>query len=77
MLYSIKNIEDLETLNETISLQKQVQEVRLQNKLGEQNYHEDVKKFVKPMTDEMKNTSEKLTKTITEHSINNNKAMRI
>ena len=75
MLYSIKNIEDLEKLNEAISLQKQVQEVRLQNKLGEQNYHEDIKKFFKTMTDEMKNTSEKITKTITEHSINNNKAI--
>ena len=75
MLYSIKNIEDLEKLNEAISLQKQVQEVRLQNKLGEQNYHEDIKKFFKPMTDEMKNTSEKITETITEHSINNNKAI--
>ena len=75
MLYSIKNIEDLEKLNEAISLQKQVQEVRLQNKLGEQNYHEDIKKFFKPMTDEMKNTSENITKTITENSINNNKAI--
>ena len=56
-------------------LQNQVQEVRLQNKLGEQNYHEDIKKFFKPMTDEMKNTAEKITKTITEHSINNNKAI--
>ena len=75
MLYSIKNIEDLEKLNEAILLQKQVQEVRLQNKLGEQNYHEDIKNFFKPMTDEIKNTSEKITKTITEHSINNNKAI--
>ena len=73
MLYSIKNIEDLEKLNEAISLQKQVQEVRLQNKLGEQKYHEDIKTFFKPMTDEMKNTSENITKTITENSINNNK----
>ena len=75
MLYSIENIEDLEKLNEAISLQKQVQEVRLQNKLGEQNYHEDIKKFFKPMTDEMKNTSEKITRTLTENSINNNKAI--
>ena len=74
MLYSIKNIEDSEKLNEAISLQKQVQEIRLQNKLGDQNYHEDIKKIFKPMTDEMKNTSEKITKTTTEHSINNNKA---
>ena len=68
MLYSIKNKEDLEKLNEAISLQKQVQEVRLQNKPGEQNYHEDIKKFFKPMTDE-------ITKSITENSINNNKAI--
>ena len=75
MLYSIKNIEDLEKINEAISLQKQVQEVRLQNKLGDQNYHEDINKFFKPMTDELKNTSEKITKTLTENSINNNKAI--
>ena len=59
MLYSIKNVEDLEKLDEAISLQKQVQEIRLQNKLGDQNYHEDIKKFFKLMTDEIKNTSEK------------------
>ena len=75
MLYSIKNVEDLEKLNEAISLQKQVQEIRLQNKLGNQNYHEDIKKFFEPMTDEIKNTSENITKTITENSINNNKAI--
>ena len=75
MLYSIKNVEDLEKLDEAISLQKQVQEIRLQNKLGDQNYHEDIKKFFKPMTDELKNTSEKITRTLTENSINNNKAI--
>ena len=75
MLYSIKNVEDLEKLDEAISLQKQVQEIRLQNKLGDQNYHEDIKKIFKPMTDEIKNTSENITKTITENSINNNKAI--
>ena len=75
MLYSIKNVEDLEKLNEAISLQKQVQEVRLQNKLGDQNYREDINKFFKPMTDELKNTSEKITRTLTENSINNNKAL--
>ena len=75
MLYSIKNVEDLKKLNEAISLQKQVQEVRLQNRLGDQNYHENINKFFKPMTDELKNTSEKITKTITENSINNNKAI--
>ena len=75
MLYSIKNIEDLEKLNEAVSLQKQVQEVRLQNKLGDQNFHENMNKLFKPMTDAIKNTSENITKTITENSINNNKAI--
>ena len=46
MLYSIKNIEDLEKLNELISLQNQVNEVRLQDKLGEQNYHHNTNKIV-------------------------------
>ena len=75
MLYPIKNIEDLEKLNEAVSLQKQVQEVRLQNKLGDQNFHENINKLFKPMTDELKNTSQKITRTLTENSINNNKAI--
>ena len=75
MLYSIKNVEDLEKLDEAVSLQKQVQEVRLQNRLGDQNYDEDINKLFKPMTDELKNTSEKITRTLTENSINNNKAI--
>ena len=75
MLFPIRNVEDLQNLNEAVSLQNQVQEVRLQNKLGDQNYHEDINKFFKPMTDELKNTSEKITITLTENSINNNKAI--
>ena len=75
MLYPINNREDLQKLNDAVLLQIQVQDVRLQNKLGDQNYHEDIKKFFKPMTDELKNTSEKITRTLTENSINNNKAI--
>ena len=75
MLFPIKDREDLEKLNELILLKDQVQEVRLQDKLGEQNYHEDAKQLFRPMTDEIKNTSEKITKTVTENSNNNNKAI--
>ena len=75
MLYSIKNVEDLKKLDEAVSLQNQVQEVRLQDMLGEQNYHEDRKKLFKPMTDTIKNTSENVIKTLTENSINNNKTI--
>ena len=75
MLFPINNIEDLQKLNEAVSLQKQVQEVRLHDKLGQQNYREDTKTFFKPMTDEIKNTSEKITKTLTENSINHNETI--
>ena len=75
MLYPINNREDLQNLNDAVLLQNQVQEVRLQNKLGDQNYHEDAKKLFKPMTDAIKNTSETITKTLTEISIKNNKAI--
>ena len=46
MLYSNKNTEDLENLEELASLQNQVKAVRLQNKLGKQNFHEDMKKSI-------------------------------
>ena len=75
MLYSIKNNEELENLHKSISLQNQIIEVRSQDKLGEQNYHQNTKIIFEPMTDAIKKTSEKLTKTITETSINNKKAI--
>ena len=46
MLYPINNREDLQNLNDAVSLQNQVNEVRLQDKLGDQNYHEDAKKII-------------------------------
>ena len=75
MLFPIRNREDLEKLNEAVSLQNQVKVVRLQDKLGEQNFHEDMTKVFEPLTDTLKKTSENITKTITESSINNNKAI--
>ena len=75
MLYSIKDREDLENLNELVSLQDQVKVVRLQDKLGEQNFHEDMKKVFEPVTKSLEQTSQDITKTITENSINNTKAI--
>ena len=75
MLYSIKDGEDLEKLKKLVSLENQVKVVRLQDKLGEQNFHEDMKKFFEPMTDVIKNTSQDITKTITETSKKNNQAI--
>ena len=75
MLYSIKDREDLENLNELVSLQEQVKVVKLQDELGEQNFHEDIKKVFEPVTKSLENTSEKLTNAITETSIKNNLAI--
>ena len=75
MLYSIKDREDLQNLNELVSLQNQVKTVRLQDKLGKQNFHEDMKKVFEPVTKSLENTSQDITKTITETSIKNNQAI--
>ena len=75
MLFPIKNRLDLDKLNELVSLQYQVKAVRLQDKLGKQNFHEDMKKVYEPLTDTIKNVSENISKILTENSINNNKAI--
>ena len=74
-MFALNNREGLEKLGELASLQNQVQEVTVQDQLGEQNYHQNVKKLYEPLTDTIKNTSENLTKTIAETSIINNKAI--
>ena len=75
MLFPIKGREDLENLNELVSLQNQVKAVRLQDKLGKQSFHEDMKKVFELMTDAIKKASENITKTTTEISVENNKAI--
>ena len=50
MLYSIKDRQDLEKLEELASLENQVIVVKLQDKLGKQNFHEDMKKVFEPVT---------------------------
>ena len=75
MMFPIRNVEDLKILNEAVSLQNQVKVVRLQDKLGKQNFHEDLKEVFEPITKSLENTSENITKTITETSNKNNKAI--
>ena len=75
MLFSIKKREDLENLNELVSLQNQVKALRLQDKHGKHNLHENMKKVFEPVTKSLENTSENLTKAITESSIKNNQAI--
>ena len=75
MFSSIKDREDLENLNESASLQDQVKAVRLQDKPGKQNFHEDMKKVFEPVTKSLENTPQDITKTITETFIRNNQAI--
>ena len=75
MMFAINNRKDLDKLEELASLQDQVKVVRLQDKLGKQNFHEDMKKVFEPVTKSLENTSENLTKAITESSTKNNQAI--
>ena len=70
LLYSIKNREVLENLEELVSLINQVEEVRLQEKVGEQSFHEITKKNLNPLLIQSKLPP----KTLTESSAKNNKA---
>ena len=75
MLYSLKNREDLQKVKEAVSLKSQVKAVRLQDKLGKRNFHEDMKKVFEPVTTSPENTSQDIKKTNMETSNNNNKAL--
>ena len=70
-MFPIRNVEGLQNLNEAASLQNQVKVVRLQDKLGKQNFHEDMEEVFEPLTNTRKKTSANLPKT----SIKNNKTI--
>ena len=74
MLVAAKNLEDLKNLEEFASVKNQVEGLHLQENLGKQNFHENVKKE-DSLIEKIKDTSEILTKTITETYFNNNKAI--
>ena len=75
MLHAIKNVDGLEKLEELASLLNQVKVVRLHDKLGKQNFHEEMKKVFEPVTKSIKDVSEEVTKTMIENSIKNNQAL--
>ena len=75
MLSPIKDRKDSKELEELASLQNQVKVVRLQDKFCKQNFIDDLMKVFEPVTKSIKDVSEEVTKTITENSINNNKAL--
>ena len=67
----------MEKLEELVSLENKVKVARLQDKLGKQNFHEDMKKVFEPVTKSLENTSQDITKTIIGTSTNNSKALEI
>ena len=75
-MFAIKNRESLKNLGELVSFKNQLEKFRLQDMLGKKNFHENIEKVFEPVADIIKNTSENLTKTITETSIKNNKAIK-
>ena len=73
MLFAIKKKEKFSAnLEELASLQINLEETRLQDKILEENFHENMKEVFEAVTDTIKNNCEKLTKTFTESSIKNN-----
>ena len=65
----------MEILDKLVSLNNQVDQLRLQDKLGKQIFHENIKKIFEPLTDTIEDISRDISKTITESSIKNNKAL--
>ena len=53
-MYSIKTRADLKNLHEFVSLENQVKVLRLQDKLGKQDFHGDLKKQFELVTDTKK-----------------------
>ena len=73
-MFPYKNIENFKDLNELASFQIEEQTKRIKDKLGKQNFHENMKKVFEPVLKSIKDVSEEVTRTITETSNNYNKA---
>ena len=58
MLYSSKNTDDSENLRKLAPLQRQTKVLRLQDKLGTQKFHYEVKEIFEPVTDTVKQTAQ-------------------
>ena len=67
--------DDLEKVNELLSLQNRVKDLRLKDKIGKQNFHEDMKKVFESVTKANRNVSEDETKTIKVTSEENNNTL--
>ena len=75
-MYSIKNRDEFENLNKLISLHDQVKALGLQERLDKQSFHDDMRRVFEPVTKSVDDVSQDVTKTITEISFENNKALK-
>ena len=75
MLYSIGNREDSKKIEELASLENQAKELHLRDKLGEQNFREDMKKLYETFAKTNKDTPRDITKTMLLTSEENIKAL--
>ena len=64
----------MENLEELVLSESHVKAVRLQDKLGKQNFHAEMREVFELVTNTVKETSETSTRTISETYITNNKA---
>ena len=62
MFYSIKIKDNLKNLNEILSLQNQVRDLRLQDKIGKKNFDAGMKKVFESNTGLVKNVPKVITK---------------
>ena len=74
-MFSVNKREHSEILNELTSWQDQVKAVRLQDKLGKQNFYEDKKKVFEAFNKTITDVSEDVIKTIMITSKKNNLAL--
>ena len=75
MLFPIKNRKELKDLEELVLLKNHVKAVRLLDKHGKQNFHEDMKTVFVPLTKTIKEVSDDVTKTMMITSKGNNLAL--
>ena len=77
MLYTFWHYDYSEKMDESVSLQNQVKALRLKDKLGKENFHDDMKKFLNSSLNLFKihDVSEQVTGTFTESSKENNKTL--
>ena len=62
MTYSIKNKDELKDLDELDDLQSKIKQVRLNEKLGKQSYHYEIKELFQTFSDTLENTSQEIKK---------------